>query len=89
MSKWASAKNSALHENWSFPLKISWVNVVAFSEEILDGKLHFFCNGGCSEKGKGKLVAMEYFCYFASSEAVLKRFLQTVVVIEYFFKKKL
>ena len=59
--------------------------LIAFTEEILDEKLHFLCSGGCSEKGKGKLVAMEYFCYFANSETVLKRFLQTVVVIEYWF----
>ena len=30
-----------LHKRWSFPLKISSVNLVIFTEEILNGKLHF------------------------------------------------
>ena len=42
-----------LHEKWSFPWKISSVNVtksavswglVTFTEEILNGKLHFLCS---------------------------------------------
>ena len=31
-----------LLEKWSSPLRISSVNVVTFTEEILNGKLHFF-----------------------------------------------
>ena len=33
-----------LHKKWSFPLRISSVNLVTFTEEILDGKLHFLCS---------------------------------------------
>ena len=35
-----------LHKKWSFPLKISSVNVTksAFTDEILNGKLHFLCS---------------------------------------------
>ena len=48
-------KAYALHKKWSFPLRISSVNVtksqetadlVTFTEEILDGKVHFLCNYG-------------------------------------------
>ena len=47
---------SALHKKWSFSLKISSVNVTksavscsfTFTEEILDGKLHFLCSAGVS-----------------------------------------
>ena len=41
----------ALHKKWSFPLRISSVNetktadLVTFTEEILNGKLPFFCGG--------------------------------------------
>ena len=41
-------KDLTLHEKWSFPLRISLVNVTAdlviFTEEILNGKLHFLCS---------------------------------------------
>ena len=33
----------SLHKKWSFPLIVSSVNVT-FTEEILDGKLHFLCS---------------------------------------------
>ena len=35
-----------LHKKWSFPLRISSVNLdlVSFTEEILNGKLHFLCS---------------------------------------------
>ena len=45
---------SALYKNKSFPLRISAVSVtkpqfppdvVTFTEEILNGKLHFLCSG--------------------------------------------
>ena len=42
----------ALHKNWSFPLRNSTVNpletadLVIFTEEILNGKLHFVCSVG-------------------------------------------
>ena len=41
--------NLALHKKWSFPLRISSVNVEAadlatFAEEILTVKLHFLCS---------------------------------------------
>ena len=53
---------SALHKKRSFSLKISSVNVTqsavscsfTFTEEILDGKLHFLCRAGVS------LVDLEY-----------------------------
>ena len=47
----------ALHKKWSFPLRISSVNMtkstgncglVTFTEEILNGKLHFLCSVGSS-----------------------------------------
>ena len=31
----------SLHKKWSFPLRISSVNFVTFTEEILNRKLHF------------------------------------------------
>ena len=37
---------SAVHKKWTFPLRISSVivtDLVAFTEEILHGKLHLFC----------------------------------------------
>ena len=46
-------KYKSMHKNWSFPLKISSVNVtkftvscgfVTFTEEILNEKLHFLCS---------------------------------------------
>ena len=44
----ALAKRLPLHKKWSFPLRISSVNVetadlVTFTEEILNGKLYFLC----------------------------------------------
>ena len=41
--------NFTLHKKWSFPLRISSVNViksdlVTFTEEILNGKLRFLCS---------------------------------------------
>ena len=33
-----------LHKKLSFPLKISLGFLVTFTEEILDGKLHFLCS---------------------------------------------
>ena len=46
----------AVHKK-CFPSRISSVNVtkcptdlVTFSEEILNGKLHFLCNAGCLEE---------------------------------------
>ena len=33
---------TTLHKKWSFPLRISLVNVT-YSEEIIHGKLHFLC----------------------------------------------
>ena len=42
-----------LHKKWSFPLRISSINItnsaancglVTFTEKILNGKLHFFCS---------------------------------------------
>ena len=41
-------KPTILHKKWSFPLRVSSVNVipaylVTFTEEILNGKLHFLC----------------------------------------------
>ena len=53
---WVSATLKStfpLHKKWSFPLRIYSVNVskpqfpadlVTFTEEILNGKLHFFCS---------------------------------------------
>ena len=37
---------NTLHKKWSFPLRISSVNVTTadLTEEILNGKLHFLCN---------------------------------------------
>ena len=49
----ASNLNLSLHKIWSFPLRISSVNVTKsafscrFTEEILYGKLHFFCSAFC------------------------------------------
>ena len=43
-----------LHKKWSFPLKISSVNVnvnpdlVTFTEEIFNGKFNFLCSESCS-----------------------------------------
>ena len=46
-------KKHSLYRKWSFPLKISWINVtksagtadlVTFIEEILNQKLHFLCS---------------------------------------------
>ena len=34
-----------MHKKWSFPLRISSVNLTKFTEEILNGKLHFLCSG--------------------------------------------
>ena len=34
-----------MHKKWSFPLRISSVNVATFIEEILNGKLHFLRSG--------------------------------------------
>ena len=42
--------NQSLHKKWNFPLKISSVNVqetadlITFTEELLNGKLHFLCS---------------------------------------------
>ena len=33
-----------LHKKWSFPLRISSVDLVTFIEETFDGKLHFLCS---------------------------------------------
>ena len=57
-----------MHKKWSFPLRISPVNVtksagmwpnpqfpadlVTFTVEILDGKLHFLCSGKCTKDVK-------------------------------------
>ena len=52
ISSWLGTQRS-LHKNWSFPLRISSVNVlnpqfpedlVTFTEEILNGRLHFLCS---------------------------------------------
>ena len=46
-------KKHSLYRKWSFPLKISWINVtksagtadlVTLTEEILNRKLHFLCS---------------------------------------------
>ena len=37
----------SLHKKWSFSLRISSANVadlITFTEEILNGKLHFLCS---------------------------------------------
>ena len=42
--------DDALHKKWSFPLMVSSVNVTKsagnFTEEILNGKIHFLCSDG-------------------------------------------
>ena len=52
----------AVHKKWSFPLKISSVNVtipqfaadlVTFTEEIFNGKLHFLCSEDSGHLQKG------------------------------------
>ena len=49
----AGISDASLHKKWSFPLRISSVNVTKsavscgfgpFTEEILNGKLHFLCS---------------------------------------------
>ena len=54
-------KARTLHKKWSSPLRISSVNVakqqgtvdlVTFTEEILNGKLHFLCSGKAGEHVK-------------------------------------
>ena len=56
-----------LYKKWSVPLRISSVNVsadlVIFTEEILNGKLHFLCSEQCwidtdSDKKSGAKIAM-------------------------------
>ena len=42
------------HRKWRFSLRISSVNVttadlVTFTEEILNGKLHYLCSGSCKK----------------------------------------
>ena len=40
----SSIFDPTLHKKGSFPLRISSVNVTKFTEEILNGKLHFLCS---------------------------------------------
>ena len=56
-------KKHSLHKKWSFPLRISSVNVttadlVWFTEEILNGKLHFLCSDYNLESG----LYCHHFC---------------------------
>ena len=41
LEKYGSFTVHSLHKKWSFPLRISSVDLVTFTEEILKGKLHF------------------------------------------------
>ena len=59
-----------LHKNWSFPLRISSVNVtksavpadlVTFTEEILNGKLHFLCSEKTLKYGKYKTFMESHY----------------------------
>ena len=55
--KYASISDIHCTKNWSFPLRISSVTVtksagnyaylITFTEEILNGKLHFLCSDTC------------------------------------------
>ena len=42
-SSQSTRSQKSLHKKWSFPLRISLVNVTKIAEEILNGKLHFLC----------------------------------------------
>ena len=60
--------NYTLHKKWSFPLRISPVNVSKFADldtftgEILNGKLHFLCSDTrCSVKKKSVLKTLAIF----------------------------
>ena len=37
-------QQDTLQKKWSFPLRVSSVDLVTFTEEILNGKLHFLCS---------------------------------------------
>ena len=56
-----NSKDNTLHKQWSFPLKISSVNVTnssvscwfcQFTEEILHGQLHLVCSDDCNDNNR-------------------------------------
>ena len=79
----------ALHKKWSFPLRISSVNVtksattdlVTFTEEILNGKLHFLCVSNTYKTNLTKLSSqLKHACRiifyehkFIHTQALLKK----------------
>ena len=81
---WVEA--GTLHKKWSFPLSISSVNViksavpynlVTFTEEIGNGKLHFLC------KKKSHFVNTSSFIFWSHNKQGWKSLL-----LSYFFKHK-
>ena len=84
---------SALYKNKSFPLRISAVSVtkpqfpadvVTFTEEILNGKLHFLCSGDHSPNRltlihRHRFCALSYLPYLHSDLTIATDIYRTLL----------